>query len=98
MYIVVAALIEVFQVFTHYDNEFNRLMEPLTQEFQIMTNFVEPQEHVPEADRINGVMMERQVRVCHHWIPYTCLSQLMVKRNRPSFPYRMGYPLITVLA
>lgn len=52
MYIVVAALIEVFQVFTHYDNEFNRLMEPLTQEFQIMTHFVEPQEHVPEADRI----------------------------------------------
>lgn len=62
------ALVEVFQVFSTggvlisricCDNEFNQLMEPLPQEFQIMMNYDEPQEHhVREADRINGVIKE----------------------------------------
>jgi hypothetical protein len=50
------------------DNEFRPLQEMLLTDFGIGMNFANPQKHVPEAERNNGVIKER-VRATYHRFP-----------------------------
>ncbi|KAI2506113.1 Reverse transcriptase (RNA-dependent DNA polymerase) [Fragilaria crotonensis] len=68
-----------FQVTTiRCDNEFRPLIEPLADEFEVVMNFANAQEHVPEAERNNRVIKER-VRATYHRLPYRQLTKTMVK-------------------
>ena len=60
------------------DNEFRPLIEPLADDFNVVMNFANPQEHVPEAERNNRVIKER-VRATYHRLPYRHLTKTMVK-------------------
>lgn len=68
-----------FQVKTiRCDNEFRPLFEPLADEFDVVMNFANAQEHVPEAERNNRIIKER-VRATYHRLPYRHLTKTMVK-------------------
>ena len=60
----------------HVDNEFRPLMKRFEQR-GIETNYANPQEHVPEAERNNRVIKER-IRATYHRLPYTRLPRIMV--------------------
>jgi hypothetical protein len=60
------------------DNEFCPLMDPLANELGVNVNYANPQEHVPEAERNNRVLMER-VHAAYHRLPFNRLPRLLVK-------------------
>jgi hypothetical protein len=62
----------------HCDNEFKPLMNELQDVYNIKMNYVNPQEHVPEAERNNRVIKER-FRAAFHRLPFTMIPNIMVK-------------------
>jgi Reverse transcriptase (RNA-dependent DNA polymerase) len=60
------------------DNEFQPLMEELTDVYDVMVNYANPQEHVPEAERNNRAIKER-FRSTFHRLPYKAIPKVMVK-------------------
>lgn len=53
----------------HCDNKFLPLIEPLEQEFDVVINFANPREHVPEAQRNDWVIKQR-VQALYHCLLY----------------------------
>jgi hypothetical protein len=60
------------------DNEFRPLMDTLANDFGVKMNYVNPQEHVPEAERNNRTIKEC-ICASYHRIPFKCLPRLMIK-------------------
>ena len=60
------------------DNEFQPLMSELADVYNVRTNYANPQEHVPEAERNIRVIKER-FRATFHRLPFTKLPAVMVK-------------------
>ena len=52
------------------DNEFQSLMSELADVYNVHTNYANPQEHVPEAERNIRVIKER-FRATFHGLPFT---------------------------
>jgi hypothetical protein len=46
-------------------------METLANKFQVAMNYANPQEHVPEAERNNCIIKEKErLRASYHQLPY----------------------------
>ena len=62
----------------HCDNEFCPLMSELKDTYNVTMNYANPQEHVPEAERNNRVIIER-FRASFHRLPFNKLPKNIVK-------------------
>jgi hypothetical protein len=60
------------------DNEFRPLMDELQDVYNVVMNYANPQEHVPEAERNNRVLKER-FRASFHRLPFNKMPKIMVK-------------------
>ena len=60
------------------DNEFRPLLDELQDIYNIVPNYANPQEHVPEAERNNRVIKER-FRAAFHRLPFNKIPKIMVK-------------------
>ena len=80
------------------DNQFQSLLEPISQELRVTMHFAAAQEHVPPAERNHRVIKERG-RVIWHEVPFDYMPNLMIKiliaevvTKLNFFPNRNGIP------
>ena len=60
----------------HTDNQFQPLLEPVSQELRTQMHFAAAQEHVPQAERNHRVIKER-FRTLYHGLPFQVLPILI---------------------
>ena len=62
----------------HADNEFRPLFETVADDLDVIMNYTNAGDHVPEAERNNRVLQER-VRTAYHRLPYKAIPKTMLK-------------------
>jgi hypothetical protein len=75
----------------HCDNEYQPFMVILQDKFDVAMNYASPQEHVPEAERINCVIKEL-FRSIFHRLPFTKIPKIMVKVLAMDCGKKLNFP------
>ena len=60
------------------DGEFKSMMDAVCDGMDIVMNYANPGDHVPEIERNNRLLKER-IRIAYHRLPYTNLPRVMVE-------------------
>ena len=61
----------------HADNEFRLLFETVADDLDVVMNYTNAGDHVPEAERNNRVLQERD-RTTYHHLPYKAIPKTML--------------------
>jgi hypothetical protein len=84
------------------NNKFHPLKDAILKHYDIVTNFANPQEHVPEAECNNQIIKE-QICASYHQLPFQQLTKTMTKilvmdlaKKLIFFWPKMGYQATTV--
>ena len=62
----------------HCDSEYKSLMDEVNDKLDIVMNYANAQDHVPEAERNNRVIKER-IRAGYHHLPYKAIPLIMLR-------------------
>ena len=82
----------------HCDGEYRSMMDNVSDDLDVVMNFTNAQDHVPEAERNNRTIKER-IRAAFHRLPYKAIPKIMIRylameqANKLNlFPVKGGVP------
>ena len=72
------------------DGEFRPMMTKVEEKMQVIMNYANPGDHVPQAERNNQVIKER-FRVHYHRMPYKKIPKIMIQYLAMQVTHTMNY-------
>ena len=62
----------------HCDGEYKAMMDQVRDDLDVVMNYTNASDHVPEAERNNRTIKER-IRAAYHRLPYKAIPRVMIR-------------------